>query len=154
MHTSRPPAALACVLLGVLLLTASMAFAAENSDALSNADKQFNADTRSQGLEGWLRWFAADGYVGNDPSVRGADALRRFYTGLFSHKDLKFEWSPSHAEMFPSNNMGYTTGRYSLSFTDEKGAKVSRTGNYLTIWQKQQDGSWKVMSDFGSVDSK
>jgi ketosteroid isomerase-like protein len=136
-----------------VLLASAVAFAADNSDTLSKADKQFNADTRAQGLEGWLKWFAEDGYVGNDPSVRGSDALRQFYTHLFSNKDLNFQWSPSHSELFPSGNMGYTTGRYTMTFTDAKGNKVSRTGNYLTVWQKQKDGSWKVLSDFGSVDA-
>lgn len=126
---------------------------ADSSDVLKNADKQFYNDTRSQGLEGWLKWFAPDGYVGNEPTVRGTEGLKQFYTRLFSHKDLGFKWSPDRAEVFPSGTMGYTTGRYTLNFTDDDGKKVNRTGNYLSMWQKQKDGSWKVMADFGSVDN-
>jgi ketosteroid isomerase-like protein len=140
------------IALAVLLLAPPVVLAADSSDTISTADKQFNVDTRSQGLQGWLKWFAADGYVGNEPSVRGSQALRQFYSNLFSHKDLNFQWSPNRAEIFPSATMGYTTGRYSLTFTDDHGKKVNRTGNYLTIWQKQKDGTWKVLADFGSVD--
>ena len=141
------------ILLAFLLLLPVSASAADNSDTLSKADKQFNVDTRAQGLEGWLKWFAPDGYVGNEPNVRGADSLRQYYSKLFSQKDIGFQWSPARAELFPSGSMGYTTGRYSLTFTDEQGKRITRTGNYLTMWQKQKDGSWKVMADFGSVDT-
>jgi ketosteroid isomerase-like protein len=141
------------LLLALILLAPSFLYAADPADVVKNADKQFNADTCSQGLEGWMKWFAPDGYVGNDPRVRGTDELRRFYTSLFSHKDLSFQWSPAKAEVFPSGTMGYTSGHYNLSFTGDNGKKVNRTGNYLTVWQKQKDGSWKVLADFGSLDS-
>jgi ketosteroid isomerase-like protein len=141
-----------CVFL-VAILVPSFTLAADSSEVIKNADKQFYSDTRSQGLDGWLKWFAPDGYVGNEPNVRGTEGLKQFYARLFSHKDLTFKWSPDRAEVFPSGTMGYTTGRYTLNFTDDDGKKVNRTGNYLSMWQKQKDGSWKVMADFGSVDN-
>ncbi len=52
--------------------------------------------------------------------------------------------------LFESGEVGYTSGHYRLAFTKEDGARVVQTGNYITVWKKQADGSWKVPSDSGS----
>jgi ketosteroid isomerase-like protein len=128
---------------------------AKNGDggaAVHEADMAFAQATKQSGLDGWMSYFADDAYLGTNPAVRGKLELRRFYTNLFSRRDLKFEWTPDHAEIFKSGILGYTSGRYTMSFTNFQGATVSQTGSYVTIWQKQPDGSWKVLSDFGSQD--
>lgn len=124
--------------------------AQESSNAVREADLQFARNTAERGLEGWMSFFADDAYLGTNPSIQGKLELRKFYQRLFTRRDLKFQWAPDHAEVFPSGNFGYTSGRYTMSFTSFQGTTVSQTGSYLTIWQKQPDGTWKVLSDYGS----
>lgn len=116
------------------------------------ADTAFAQATKDRGLEGWMSFFAEDAYVGTKPSIQGKEALRKFYQGLFARRDLKFDWTPDQATVLPSGIMGYTSGRYTLSFTNFQGTTITQTGGYVTIWQKQPDGSWKVLADFGSQD--
>lgn len=153
--------ALANLLLILSLITAAAAQqrpatpptpAAPTAAALKQADIDFARATKERGLEGWMAYFAEDAYVGSNPSVQGKAALRKFYTGLFARKDLEFAWTPSSAELFPSGRMGYTSGRYTMSFTNYQGTRTEQAGSYLTVWQKQPDGSWKVLADFGSPD--
>lgn len=137
------------------LIWAGLLFA--QTDAAKTADPKaadlaFAQATQERGLDGWMSFFADDAYVGTNPSVHGKLELRRFYQRLFSRRDLKFEWAPDHSDVFPSGLMGYTSGRYKMTFTNFEGKTVSQTGSYVTIWQKQPDGSWKVLSDFGSQD--
>jgi len=42
----------------------------------------------------------------------------------------------------------YTSGTYELSYRDSSGKTVSDGGQYSTVWQKQADGTWKVLNDF------
>lgn len=139
----------------IVALTSAASFAqtevAQPSDPKA-ADIAFAQATKERGLEGWMTFFADDAYVGTNPSVHGKLELRKFYQRLFSRRDLKFEWAPDHSDVFPSGLMGYTSGRYTMSFTNFEGKTVSDAGSYLTVWQKQPDGSWKVLSDYGSQD--
>jgi ketosteroid isomerase-like protein len=32
------------------------------------------------------------------------------------------------------------------------GKKIVRTGDYFTVWQKEDDGSWKISFDTGDRD--
>lgn len=116
------------------------------------ADVAFAQATKERGLDGWMSFFADDAYVGTNPGVKGKLELRRFYARMFSRRDLQFEWAPEQSQVFPSGLMGYTSGRYKMSYTTFEGKTASQTGSYITIWQKQPDGTWKVLSDFGSQD--
>jgi ketosteroid isomerase-like protein len=42
--------------------------------------------------------------------------------------------------------MGYTIGTYELT-VDQEGASMVIAGKYVTLWEKQTDGSWKVVVD-------
>jgi ketosteroid isomerase-like protein len=154
----------ACFVLFVLILTPLVLVRAQDfatGDSASNtgaavrdADVAFAQATKERGLDGWMTYFADDAYVGTNPNVHGKLELRRFYRNLFSRRDLKFEWTPEHAEVFKSGLLGYTSGRYTMSFTNFEGKTVSQTGSYVTVWQKQPDATWKVLSDFGSQDKQ
>ena len=64
---------------------------------------------------------------------------------------------------FPSDGTQKVRTRYdaapALSGTleqmvkNEKGEKITLQGDYLTVWQKQADGSWKVIYDGGTPDA-
>jgi len=139
-------------LIAMAVLTTTFASAQAADNPVKAADLAFAQATKERGLEGWMAFFADDAYVGTKPSVQGKEALRKFYQGLFARRDLAFEWTPDQAQVFPSGNMGYTSGRYTMSFTNYQGAKITQAGSYVTVWQKQPDNSWKVLADFGSQD--
>jgi uncharacterized protein (TIGR02246 family) len=40
----------------------------------------------------------------------------------------------------------YETGKYKYEYT-EKGKPVTEAGRYVTIWKRQNDGSWKLSMD-------
>jgi ketosteroid isomerase-like protein len=63
-------------------------------------------------------------------------------------------WSPKHAEVSNSAELGYTWGTYILTFLDESGNEQKSYGKYLNIWKKQKDGSWKVAVDMGNANPK
>jgi ketosteroid isomerase-like protein len=141
----------------LLLLALSLilpAAAQENAAAqVRQADSDFCKATREKGLEGWVSFFAEDAVVSQfKPPAQGREGVRKAYGELFARRDLDFQWAPQQAEVFAAGTLGYTTGRYTLAYTKQDGTHVKQSGSYLTVWQKQTDGSWKVIADFGAPD--
>ncbi|MDI6780166.1 MAG: DUF4440 domain-containing protein [Bacteroidota bacterium] len=57
------------------------------------------------------------------------------------------------AEVSNSGDLGYTWGTYKTKFEGAQGKPLERTGKYLTVWKKQNDGGWKVIADIGNQDT-
>jgi ketosteroid isomerase-like protein len=57
-------------------------------------------------------------------------------------------WQPVFAFVSSAGDLGYTTGpwQYRKDIKDEKAAAF---GNFMTVWKKQADGSWKFALDLG-----
>lgn len=87
----------------------------------------------------------------NGPVAKGVDAVKKGWAGIFGLKELSIKWEPTSVQVADSGEIGYTSGTYSLSFTDPKGAKVNDTGKYLEVWKKV-DGKWKCHLDMYNSD--
>ena len=120
---------------------------------LVKVDEAFAKATAERGMEGWISYFGPDAKIfpQGQPVVEGLDAVKACYAkNGFDPKDLR--WKPLGGELAASGDLGYTWGTASWPGVDAKGAKVTRTGKYLTLWKKQPDGSWKVTADLGNAD--
>ena len=86
-----------------------------------------------------------------EPIAKGKDAVRKGWSTLLGLKDIEIKWEPTTVQVADSGEIGYTSGSYSLSYTDDKGAKVSDKGKYLEVWKKV-DGKWKCYLDMYNSD--
>jgi ketosteroid isomerase-like protein len=50
-----------------------------------------------------------------------------------------------------AGDVGYTTGRAVMRARNADGKVTERQTEYITVWKKQADGSWKVIFDAGST---
>ena len=89
--------------------------------------------------------------VPNSPVATGKAIARLFAKG-FALRDYKLTWHPNKVGVARSGDLGYTSGKYQLSFTDEQGRTVRDKGKYLMVWKRQPDGAWKVLFDTSSSD--
>jgi uncharacterized protein (TIGR02246 family) len=100
-------------------------------------------------LEGWLSLWTDDGiqmYPGA-PSRIGKEQIRAGMKPAFDQFIMKIVVMPEiEARVF--GNWGFLRGTYTLSMTPKGGGETSEfDGKYLTILQKQTDGSWKIFRD-------
>lgn len=65
-----------------------------------------------------------------------------------SDKRPLLSWYPTVAEISRAGDMGYTTGPWEYK-NDIHDAKAVAWGNFLTVWRRQPDGSWKFAIDLG-----
>lgn len=147
------------VLAALLLLTCvcvgqtAKAPAPKPEQVLVQADRDFQRATASKRLEGWMQYMAPDAVLISGKPAVGTDAIREVFAPAFAKPDYQLTWEPKHAEMFASGIMGYTSGRYEQHHSGPDGKMVVVHGNYITVWKKQSDGSWKVIADGGTPDS-
>ena len=60
-------------------------------------------------------------------------------------------WSPVYADVAESGDLGYTWGRYVMTYPDSDGELAKINGYYFTIWKRQSDGTWKFVLDGGNT---
>ena len=61
------------------------------------------------------------------------------------------KWNTTIVQGAESGDVGYTSGAYTLEYTDDKGAKVNDKGKYLEV-SKKVDGRWKCYLDMYNFD--
>ncbi len=134
-----------------VMLIALAAVAQKPEDALLKADRDFCHDVQTKRLDGFMAWVAPEIVTFGRTSLKGLDEVRQSWKSAFDDADFRLTWEPTKAEMFPSGDMGYTIGRFTIHDKGMAGPTETK-GTYLTVWQKQKDGSWKVLADGGSTD--
>jgi ketosteroid isomerase-like protein len=77
--------------------------------------------------------------------IAGAEAVKKFASEN-SDTSFSIQWRPLRAYVAASGDFGYTYG----AWTEKLNAPDTTIyGNYITVWKKQEDGSWKVLADAG-----
>jgi ketosteroid isomerase-like protein len=66
--------------------------------------------------------------------------------------DSKFQltWEPLRCEVAKSGDLGYTFGNWEIITKNTAGTDSSTYGNYISVWKKQRDNSWKIVLDGGN----
>jgi uncharacterized protein (TIGR02246 family) len=122
--------------------------------ALMRADEEFAKATAARGAEGWASFFADSGTMfPRKGVVVGRERIRSFMAPAFADSTHKLRWHPVGAVAARSGDVGYTIGRWESVTSTAGRDSVQARGNYVTIWQKQRDGSWKVAVDIGNDDA-
>jgi ketosteroid isomerase-like protein len=135
------------------LLVCATSFAADRDvKLLLDADRAFAKATAERGVEGWMEFMAPNAVQLQAEPLVGLDQIRAGMTRQFNSPGFKLLWEPVKAEFVGNGNVGYTVGHYQVHYNSDDGKPVVRQGSYLTTWQQQKDGSWKVVSDIGSPD--
>ncbi len=137
----------------ILLFTVPTSFATKQKalkgeDLLRQLEADFAADVAKHGHEAFVTYFADDGVeVVDGGSFRSREDMKKQEPWAAG---TTLTWTPIHAEMSASNDMGFTYGNYVFVALDKEGKAVTNYGKYTSIWRKQKDGTWKVVVDMGN----
>jgi len=141
-------------LLGIAVVLAVLpGAAADQRQALLQADRDFCQAVVEKGLEGWLFWFAEDGKMFPDGAgiVTGKAAIRERMAPIFARPEYSIRWKALGADISGASDFGYTYGTSVIKSADKDGKPVTRYGKYVTVWKKQADGTWRVVADMGNT---
>jgi len=118
--------------------------------ALMGADSAFSdlADRIGVGTA-FANTVAPEGAVfAGTELVVGPKAVRDFYASRDAAMGLA--WHPIYADIAASSDLGFTIGQYISTGRGPTGAASQTFGKYMTVWQRQPDGSWKFVVDGGN----
>lgn len=114
---------------------------------LMELDRSFSAAVARGGGKAFAEWMADDGV---SLSNKQAAKLGKGAIAAGANWDpsvYQLTWTPSGAQMGPSNDMGFTWGHYEGHSRDAHGQSVVVSGRYITVWKRVATGRWKVALD-------
>lgn len=142
-------AATVMVVLSLLAGCSQMVDTEEAKQELLSADRAFSALSVKKGMRAAFGAYMADDvviYRGGAAPIEGRIVALPLYP---DNPEIVLQWEPWFADVAASGDIGYTLGSYTMSAPDSTGVKQESTGNYVSIWKRQADGSWKFVFDTG-----
>jgi len=113
--------------------------------SLVEAERAFSRLSGEKGIkEAFLTYLADDSIVFRPKPVAG----RKVYEAAADDSPALLTWDPAYAEVAVAGDLGYTTGPYELRDRSKPG-DPARYGHYVSLWQKQPSGLWRVVVDAG-----
>src|ERR1051325_6009588 len=88
---------------------------------LMQADRDFAKATAEKGVEGGMAYMAPNAVDLTAEPLVGLDQIRASMTKQFKLPQMKMMWVPTKAEFLDNGDVGYTVGRYQVSYLNEEG---------------------------------
>jgi ketosteroid isomerase-like protein len=120
---------------------------------LMNTDRAWCQAVVDRDIERFAAMIAETAtYAGSMGTVlNGREAFKNGWAQYFKPGGSTISWSPARAEVIGGGDVGYTTGRFERHVKSDTGQETVVSGEYLTIFRRQADGSWQVIFDTGSA---
>lgn len=111
-------------------------------------ERSFQLMTVSEGIAQAFKHFAAPNAVlnRNNILIRGRDSIFSFYNKPVYH-NAQVNWSPESVTVSKSEDLAQSYGSYTWTVIGKDGSKKVSNGIFMTVWQRQPDGSWKYIWD-------
>jgi ketosteroid isomerase-like protein len=140
-----------CLMASILLLVPNAAQKPNSGSALQavvETERAFSKASEEKGTrESFMAFIADDGILFRPTAVKGKQWMLEHPVPSSPKRGL-LTWQPIVAGVSAAGDMGYTTGpwEFKQDINDEKAVAF---GNFMTVWKKQRDGSWKFAVDLG-----
>ena len=121
--------------------------------ALLHTDESWAAAAEAGDLERVFSVWTEDAVIFPPvgEAVRGAEAIRAFVSAARAQEGFSLTWRPTGAEVSSAADVGYTYGSWRRTAPGPDGASATTVGDYLSIWRKQADGSWKCSIEISNL---
>lgn len=144
------------ILVMLILLISSAAFA--GGDLIEKCQKRttkFAKALLANDHATMMSMYADDGYnlPSYSPMLKGKEAMKKH--GMEQEKmGIKMKtFSLTVVDVIPGSDLMVEIGTYNLTMAMPGGDKpFPDHGKYVTVWQKQKDGSWKIKADMWNTD--
>jgi ketosteroid isomerase-like protein len=124
---------------------------AQIEQSIKAEEAQWEKDYNAKDLNGLAGHYAEDGALGSPGDKLASNEVdrRKTLAPLVDDPNLKVSFASDRIQVAQSGDLAYSRGHYTMTTTDKATNKpVDSSGSYLTVWQKQSDGSWKAVEDF------
>jgi uncharacterized protein (TIGR02246 family) len=120
------------------------------ADAVKQVEQAMLQDMKSRNAAKIADYYAPDAAVifpGDNPT-EGSAAIAKRYDAMLADQAFSIDLANARTSVAASGDLAYTRGTYRVTFTNPGSRQpVTESGNYVTIYKKQQDGGWKIIED-------
>lgn len=114
-------------------------------DSLVAAENAFSKTAGEKGIrDSFVEFLADDSVLFRPDPVPGREFMRSRPAS-----PALLSWYPIFADVSLAGDLGYTTGPWELRAKGKDDPEVAAYGDFISLWQKQADGTWKVKIDHG-----
>ncbi len=109
---------------------------------------QYSSSLNSGDLDAWLSLWTEDGVAmpPGEPSVIGKDRIRERNKAVLDR--FTFSMGITNEEVGVAGDWAFARGTYKATLTPKAGGEaIVVDGKYMSILQRQADGSWKIHRD-------
>jgi uncharacterized protein (TIGR02246 family) len=120
----------------------------EDVTAIQKLWQRYTAVGKAGDLQGWVDLWTRDGIrlMPGAPPAIGIDAVRASMEATMAQFDSDGEMNLQ--ETVVAGDWAYSWGTYVMTMTPKAGgASMTIDGKFMTILQRQPDGSWKIHRD-------
>jgi uncharacterized protein (TIGR02246 family) len=113
-------------------------------------EDQWNREYVARDLERLVAHYAPDATAtqAGAPPLSGS-WIRASLQAAVNDPAFAVTFTHDRIQVARSGDLAYSRGHYRLTQTDRQtGQPTTGYGTYLTVWQKQADGDWRVLEDF------
>jgi ketosteroid isomerase-like protein len=116
--------------------------------SMVETERAFSRMAEEKGTrEAFAEYIAEDGILFRPTAVFGKKWMQEHPLPPSTARPL-LSWQPIFASVSLAGDLGYTTGPWEFK-KDIKDAKPMAFGNFMTVWKKQADGTWRFALDLG-----
>ncbi len=116
--------------------------------------EQYKSTWESGDLDLWISLWTDDAIemVPNRPALIGKEQMLEMWKPFFEKFIMKLPMPPK--EIVVAGDWAFCRGTYLFSVTPKAGGETdTRAGKYLSILEKQADGSWKIARECFNEDA-
>lgn len=123
--------------------------------AIKSDEAKWNKQFAAKDQEGLVAHYADDAFfvAPGVAGTQGSTPIRQVYATASTDPAFEIHFSSDKVDVAKSGELAYARGKFTEKYTDKKSGKVmSDSGSYITVYRKQDDGSWKAVEDFAAAD--
>ncbi len=124
-----------------------------DSDVILKLREEYMRCQDAGDAEGCSSFWDADGVImpPNEPAVRGRDALRSWYVGVFQHVQLEYQLKYDDIQL--NEGWSFANGTFTGKVKPRDGSDpIEDSGKFLEVHKQLPDGTWKFFRHMWSSD--
>jgi len=116
--------------------------------------KEWSKLAGTDSIERILSFWADDAIVMSpgQPPIKGKTAIREMVEGTSKIPGFKISWEPLSVAVSKSGDLAFLIEQNQITINDSLGQPITEYNKAVTIWRKENDGSWKNIVDMWNAD--